>query len=424
MVCFFDKKQIPLQHPDIILVYSDTSSQFMKKRFLLFALALYLFSCNPVRKTLEGGSIKQTSFTEKIPFTFDSGLPIIKVEINGKHYNFLFDTGAPTVISPELQQLLQLKPKAVGKTSDSQGNTNQQAFVKIPLLKIGSLQFENIGASVIDMKKVFEFKCMDFDGIIGANQMEKAIWQIDYRNLVITASNTISNFDIPKQAEILNFIPKAGQMTPRVAVKIGNQIASTTFDTGAATDFSLPYQIYKSEVASINGVEAIGSSSSGIFGASKNATTTYKKVPSLAIGNIEIKNQIVAFNEGTTAIIGNSFLKNYRLVLSWKENKIYLIKELENQNEKLETYGIGLRYVNLKPTIVKIFKGTEAEKAGLLINDQIIAVDDKSTSNLTQAEACNYTFNNILNGKETRSITILRNGEKLVFNLKKTVLLN
>lgn len=396
----------------------------MKKQLYLFCLSLFLFSCNPVRKILEGGKLKETSFVEKIPFTFHFGLPIVIVEIEGKTYNFLFDTGAPTVISPELQALLKLEPKTVGKTSDSQSNSSQQAFVKIPSMKIGNLNFENIGATVIDMKKVFEFKCMNLDGIIGANQMEKAIWQIDYRNNIITASNNISNFNIPKHTEILKFAPRKGQKTPKVMVKIGNKAMKTTFDTGATTDFNFPFETYKSEIEFLTGTEAIGSSSSGIYGTNKGAITTYKKIPKFTIDNIQIANQIVTFNEGSSAIIGNAFFKNYRLILVWKENKIYMIKELEIKNATLETFGIGLRYINNQPTIAKIFKGTDADKSGLQIGDKIIAIDDRDVSNLTETEACNYTFNNILSGKETRNITVLREGNKRVFNLKKAIVLN
>lgn len=396
----------------------------MKKQLYSLCLCLFLFSCNPVRKILKGGKLRETSFVEKIPFTFDFGLPIIKVEIEGKSYNFLFDTGAPTVISPELQALLKLEPKTVGKTSDSQGNSSQQEFVKIPSMKTGNLNFENIGATVVDMNKVFEFKCMNLDGIIGANQMEKAIWQIDYRNNIITASNSISNFNIPEHSELLKFTPKKGQKTPKVMVKIGNKAINTTFDTGATTYFTFPFEYYKSEIEFLTGTEAVGSSSSGIYGTNKGAITTYKKIPKFTINNIQIANQIATFNEGSSAIIGNSFFKNYRLILDWKENQIYMIKEVEIKNATLETFGIGLRYIDNQPTIAKIFKGTDADKSGLQLGDKIIAIDDLDVSKLTETEACNYTFNNILSGKESRNITVLRAGNKLVFNLKKAIILN
>jgi len=395
----------------------------MKKQFHLLAIILLLFSCSPVNKVLNGGSLKETSFTEKIPFSFDFGVPIIKVNINGKDYNFLFDTGAPTVISPDLAAELNLKSAAKAKTTDSQGNSNQQNFVKVPNIKIGNLNFEDIGAVVIDMKKIFEFKCMNFDGIIGANQMQKAIWEIDYQTKMITIGNELATFNIPTTAEVLNFTPKQAQKTPMVAVKIGDKTANVTFDTGATTDLNLPFHIYKNEIATFKGIEAIGNSSSGIYGASKSSTTTYKKIPSFTIGNMPLKDQIVTFSEGSTAIIGNTLFKNYRLILNWNENKIYMVKIADSKNTKYESFGIGLRYINNKPTIAKIFKNTAAEKSGVLVNDQIIALDGKNTSNFTEAEACFNSFNSILTGKSVISITVLREGKKLDFQLKKQTIL-
>lgn len=396
----------------------------MKKYIYYLTLSLLLISCSPIPKILNNGTIKETSFIEKIPFTFDYGVPIINVTINGKNYNFLFDTGAPTVISPDLAAELNLKSAAKAKTTDSQDNSNQQNFVKVPNIKIGNLNFENIGAVVIDMKKVFEFKCMNFDGIIGANQMQKAIWEIDYKTKIITISNELATFNIPSTAEILNFTPKQAQKTPMVAVKIGDKTANVTFDTGATTDFNLPFHIYKNEIAIFKGIEAIGNSSSGIYGASKSSTTTYKKIPSFTISDIPLKDQIVTFSEGSSSIVGNTLFKNYRLILNWNENKIYMIKIADSKNTKYESFGIGLRYINNKPTIAKIFKNTAAEKSGILINDQIIALDGKNTSNFTEAEACFNTFNSILTGKNIISITVLRESEKLDFQLKKETILD
>jgi hypothetical protein len=395
----------------------------MKKHLYLFGLLLFIFSCSPINKILEGGNLKETSFTERIPFNFEFGVPIIKVNIEGKNYNFLFDTGAPTVISPNLATELNLKTAAKAKTTDSQGNSNPQNFVSIPNIKIGNLNFENIGAVVIDMKQVFEFKCMNFDGIIGANQMEKAIWEIDYKTKMLTVSNDLSAFNIPSTAEVLNFKAKQAQKTPIVEVKIGNKIANVTFDTGATTDFNLPFETYQSEISTFKGVEAMGNSSSGIYGTSKSSTTTYKKIPYFTISDMPLKDQIVTFSEGPSSIIGNTLFKNYRLILNWKEHKIYMIKVNDSKNTKYESFGIGLRYINNKPTVAKIFKNTAAEKSGLLINDQIIALDGKNTSNFTEAEACFNSFNSLLTGKNTISITILREGQQLDFQLKKETIL-
>lgn len=395
----------------------------MKNYIYLLTLSLLLFACSTTKKVLNSGNIKETSFTEKIPFTFNYGVPIINVSINGKTYNFLFDTGAATVISPELMTALNLKAATKDKTFDSQGNANEQDFVIIPSMKIGNLNFENIGAVVIDMKKVFEFKCMNFDGIIGANQMAKAIWQIDYKNKMLTATSNLSNLNISPNAQIIDFKPKGNQKTPTVAVKIGNKASYVTFDTGATTDFNFAINNYKTELTNFKEVQTLGNTSSGIYGGSKNSTTSYIKIPSFTIGSILLKNQIPTFTENASNLIGNAFFKNYKIIIDWNSNKIHMINEVELSDAKLNNFGIGFKYINNKPIIAKIFKNSDAEKSGILLNDQVIGIDGKDTINFTEEEACNYAFNNILKGKTETLITILRDGKKLDFKLKRTALI-
>jgi len=172
----------------------------MKKTFFLSILIPILISCSPVKKVLNVGRLKQSEFNEKIAFNFETGVPIIEVSIAGKSYHFLLDTGAPTAISPTLAQTLNLSPATSSKSSDSQGYKKKETVVVIPEIKIGKLVFENTGALVIDMRSVFQMKCLNVDGIIGANQMANAIWQLDYANKLISISdNMLTSIRMPAQ---------------------------------------------------------------------------------------------------------------------------------------------------------------------------------------------------------------------------------
>lgn len=396
----------------------------MKNYIYLIALLFIFFSCSPTKKILQSGRIKETSFREHIPFNFDYGVPIIQVNINGNKYNFLFDTGAATVISPELRNLLNLKTAVEDKVSDSQGNGKQQEFVVIENMQIGNLNFQDIGAAVIDVKNIFEFKCMNYDGIIGANQMAKAIWQIDYKNKMLTATNHLTNLNIPSNASTIDFEPRGYQKTPVVAVTIGNKTSFVTFDTGATTDFNFAIKNYKTELNNFKEVKTLGNTSTGIYGGSKSSTTSYIKIPAFSLGNKLLKNQIPTFSESATNLVGNAFFKNYKIIIDWNTKKIHMINEIELPNAKLENFGIGFRYVNNKPIIAKIYKGSDAEKNGLLLNDQVIAIDKLNTTNFTEQEACYYAFNNILKDKNIIDITVLRGDKKLNYQLKRSVFLD
>ena len=55
------------------------------------------------------GSVKTSNQIETIKISNINNLPICKVLIGEKEYNFLIDTGAPTVIPNEIFQRLKLK---------------------------------------------------------------------------------------------------------------------------------------------------------------------------------------------------------------------------------------------------------------------------------------------------------------------------
>lgn len=396
----------------------------MKRSLFPFALIIFLSACNPTQKILHGGNLLQTSFTEKIPFTFEYGIPFITVSINGKPYNFMFDTGAATIISPEIAKTFDLKSSFDQKVIDSQGASNKQQFIKIPSIKIGKLSFENIGAAVIESSDVFEFKCMKFDGIIGANLMAKAIWQIDYQNKILTATNNLANLEIPTTSNIIPFIPVNTQKTPSVAIKIGNKTKHVTFDTGSNGDFNLGVKSYQSEISTFESAESIGITSIGIYGSGKSSFIKYVKVPVLEIGDIMLTNQIIDFSEQSSNTLGNLFFKNYKVILNWKENRIYMIKEKDYNVEKLQTFGLSLKYINNKPRVIEIYQKSEAEKLGVLINDELLTLNGKDLSQLNDEQACFYAFNSILNTNENSiNLTLLRAGEKINLTLKKTTLL-
>lgn len=142
------------------------------RALLLLSFLMLLTNCNTTSKIFDSGQAELKNNIETIELDYISDMPFVKVNIEGKTYNFLFDTGAPTVISSQIFQDLGLKKKAQGKVTDSQKNSKQQIFTLIPEMHVGAITFHDIGAIVLDFESP-EFKCLQMDGILGANQMAK-----------------------------------------------------------------------------------------------------------------------------------------------------------------------------------------------------------------------------------------------------------
>lgn len=202
------------------------------KKFIILLIILSIFSgCSyynkeRISRKYNKGTIVQNDFFYRIPFKYEHGFIMITVNIENDNYNFVFDTGAPTLISYELfEKLNYRKYNLPGSIRDSQGNIGHASYTDIPELNIGELTYKNISSLIIDLRKNQVYDCRNIDGLFGANHMSKAIWAIDYEKQEIIVTNDLKNLNLPEPYYAIDFFteqnfktPKTYQSSPRKAV--------------------------------------------------------------------------------------------------------------------------------------------------------------------------------------------------------------
>ncbi len=151
----------------------------MKKMVVFIFLILVIGGCKSYSKFYNSGFVEIKNNVEKIELTFINELPFCQVEIGGKIFRFLVDTGAPTVISDEIFQSLKLKVSHTSLVTDSENKKRKQKYVLLPQIKIGNLVFKDIGSIVINFDNN-ELKCFGFDGIVGANLLAHLFCKFNY----------------------------------------------------------------------------------------------------------------------------------------------------------------------------------------------------------------------------------------------------
>lgn len=375
----------------------------MKTLFRLAIIVLIFTSCGSANKRLFlGGSVAQEVFHEKIPFLFEYNLPFVEVQIAGDSYNFLLDTGAPTVISYELMDKLQIKTRGTINITDSQGNSKKERMVKIPEIRLGNVTFHNIGATVIDLNHTFEIQCLKIDGILGANQMSKAIWEINYSTQEITLTNDLANMDLSSVDHTLSFKTPSIQKTPKVKASIGEKVCYLTYDTGSNNYLELPIKRYRDTISTMPHISNYGSNSAGVYGISKADTILFTKLPLLLLDTSKFTDHIISFNH-TSDVIGNQFLKNFTTILDWNTQTVYLKKVSDSKKDFLETFGVKYRYHEGKFIVTEISLDVDHS---LQLGDVIHAIDDLDLTKIPESEACEYLFNSPLRNAETTSDTV------------------
>lgn len=363
----------------------------------------------------EKGEVQLQHPVEKVNLRFENNLPFVKVGINGKTYNFLFDTNAPTVISEAIYKELGLKKKYKKSIKDSDEKVQEQIFTELPEMNIDQLIFKKVGAVVFNLNSA-ELSCLKVDGIIGANQMAKLFWKVNYSENSLEASKDLSLFDITDYSIVIPFQAQP-QKTPIVSASLLNKEVKFTFDTGFSGRLEISGDFPDPKVLQ-DFVKTFGTRTTGAFGAAKPATGYIFRTDSMKMGNTVFQNERMA--TGKTNLAGNEFFKDFIFIIDWKSSKIYM-KRIGTTPSKLESFGFSYRFVNAKPVVAFVMS---QENFPLKIGDSIISINGISLENLDQEMACHYFINPIEKDQQSIDVRIKRDGKILDITMNKTVYLN
>lgn len=401
----------------------------MKKILFSSVLLLFLSSCSSIKllKLLKKGSVEQTSFKTEIPFEMRLGLIIVPVTINGKTYDFLVDTGAPNLCSEEVAAELNLKPVVSQKAGDSQGVKEKLDFVVMPDMYLNGICFKETGAAIAHINKSEVLACLNADGIIGANLMKEAVWEIDYERQVITISEKRSSFSIPDSVIHVPFSP-ALSFTPSVNITYnGVEDKNVTFDTGSNGYFASSKTVYKSikdKTPTIKEARSFGSSGSGLYGAAVSDTNITARIDSTRLGDLTLKNNVVTFEKGSRTL-GTKFLKNYRVIIDWSVNEILLIPVKPFNHSNNESFGFSPFISENKLIVSDVFINSPASKNGIQLGTQILEANGVDYRNLTSDQWCSIIQNGLVSEEQkTLKMLVLIDNQEVEIELTKVDLLN
>lgn len=358
------------------------------------------------KKFWNTGSAELTQAVEKLPFHYQNDLPFIEVKIKGKIYNFLFDSGAPTVISNAIYNELGLKSSFESEVGDSQKSVQKQIFTVLPELSLGNITFKNISAVVVDLTSP-EFKCLQIDGIIGSNQMALLYWKINYLENSMLASKDLQSLINDDTFSKIPFKSNK-QKTPFIKSKIENKDISMELDTGSSgklqinsSEFAIEKNVSKDRYLISSGINSIG-----LYGPANVKDEYTFKINKFSLAELEFENKI--FETGDLNLIGNKFLKDYEFILDWNKNNLYL-KPIQQSETGYKSFGFSYRFIENKAVISSIIK---EKNIPLEMYDEILSINGVSLENLDNEQSCNYYLNSV--EKNLSKITVvIKRGEAI-----------
>jgi predicted aspartyl protease len=393
---------------------------------------LSLESCKVIKvyNEMTAGEANIVAIPDTIPFKFKNGLIIVQVRINNqKEYDFIFDTGAPTIIWPETAQELGLeKGNVSNNASDGNGQDQHLEFFRTESLSVGKLVYNNMNMATINtMNK--ELACYANGGILGGNFLMHYNWQIDYKNQRLIACTNFDELIIPANAQKVEamFTMPQGQI---LIDKIRFLKSKDYFimDTGFTGEFELAKDVGKANLRRYEG-EIIQKQGYSGLSTGGRVQKEEKYIKTQLLLPMDTLQSVILNMTAARSKMGNQYLSQYETITihyTTKEKVVYFGYKESIASDDL-SFGFT-HYYDSKDNKFKIggiYENSEAQKAGLVLDDVILSINNIDLSNIDFSQYCQSVSEGINYFAITEnecSLKIDSNGEIKTVNLKKSPL--
>lgn len=315
-----------------------------------------------------------------IPFEYIDGKIIINVDIKNKKHNFIFDTGALTIISSELKgSLNEKKSNVVFEATDANNSTSRMDLFSTNELKIDDLKFKNIDFSFADISWMDSRACKKISGIFGANMMNNKVWRIDFKLKKIIVSDKVT--ESSAQSISIPFSEENFTHVPTINVNIRKQNFNVFFDTGAGSGFTLDSKSYQL-VKDNNFLVFEGLLSQSLSSISKGERQL--DVMEVEVDNKVLSNQIVDTSSDSRNLVGTRFMENFLIDLDFVNKKVIL-----NPTVKTAEYNsFGIAFAPVEHHLVIVNKLKIPQLSELNVADKIIKINNIDVSKINAEKFC------------------------------------
>lgn len=374
----------------------------MKLIFNLCLLLAFCIQANAQEFTYNQGGTSAKNYYEEIPYQTINGKMFIQVELHGKKHKFLFDTGAPVAISPELVTQLKAKFLDEDTLSDVNGVTDTMGVVQIPQIKIGKIRFDHIPA--ITLFPDF-YRCWGIDGVIGSNILRNSIVSIDGKKQVIILTDQLEKLKLNDSYSSPMITNTSYQSNPIIKIELKNNITvDLGFDTGdnefLRISEELLSQLPDSGVYEIL-AKGYGANTIGGLGLQQSAEKYLLRFPQIKIGNGLFNNTIMETNKSGSSAIGSKILLYGVVTLDFIHSKFYFNSTKKDNEVREKQWPFVPTVINDRLAVGVVWDKYKNEvKPG----QRIVAIDNVDYADVTLCDMLNRPH--ILAGKETAVITI------------------
>ena len=279
-------------------------------------------------RTASLATVQQGSLPQTVPLRLVAGHLMVDVTLgDGPPVPMLLDTGAPTSLSTPLAARIGAAPSRSIVVRTPDGHVTRMSTVSIRELRLGPVTFRDVGAALDVVPPESDLADVAGNGIIGADLMAEAVWQIDYAARRLTIATSVEDLDHVDGAVSLPFTPaSASSQSPLIHLGIGSGRSAFLVDTGSDGGLALhPEDLARVglDIGSAHPPEratiatATGSHEAGVSAVPARVRFSHEPARPMSV----LASDILTPGMG---LAGNEFLADHVLTIDWPARRIYL----------------------------------------------------------------------------------------------------
>lgn len=388
------------------------------KQAFLFILLIVFFSCGIFDSKVDfnQGRTLQTEYFDTIPFNYIREKIVLPVIIKQDTFDFIFDSGAPTIVSEEIMERFSYPLLGADTIRDTHRNKKNRKIAVVQKISLGDIDFGNIPAIVSSFDKL-PWSCFNVDGFIGSNLLRNSVVKIDLDSRQLLVSNRLRpEMDYQKMQSV--DINLDHQSSPYVKLTLGNNFENKfLFDTGSDDFINLNQEEFKHVKSNLkieNLRNGYGSGTMGLFGPGKKDNTYKLKLDSLIFCDYRITAPSLKVT-GADSKIGSKILEYGPVILNYSKRKLYFYsKNNPVKYKELSTSEFGFSPV-LEDNQLKfglIWENSVADSIGLKPGYRILRINEYDFTNSIEKSFCDIFLQRSLQSVDTLNIIFEKNQNK------------
>lgn len=311
------------------------------------------------------------------PFELTENYIVIKTFIGDKECDFIFDSGAPSVIFEkdenewvgELEEIAQLR-----RLKGADGTKVTNTIVSIPKASTGFFEAHDWLVRKIPWKRECDFK----DGIIGQDVLDvnRKKLLVDFDKRII---KTIDEIEDPASWSTFNVKIKNGYIN--VFIEINDHVYRFKFDTGYSGSLILkdiPTASYQ-DLNTFFSEKRYGLLFYAAGGFVKDTLTSYLIDRIQLNDDLSISNALLSTCPKISEnLMGMKFIQNFNFIIDYEEERVLLKPRTSKyivEEEAASDLGIGIMVHKGALIVNSLTVSGPAEKAGISINDEILTIN-------------------------------------------------